>query len=65
MAGESDEPDEAAARLEAALERIAAAAERRVSAPASVATRAVDTQAVATRRRDRRAPRNSRRGWTG
>ena len=33
MAGESDEPDGAAARLEAALERIAAAAARRASAP--------------------------------
>ena len=31
MAGESDEPDNAAARLEAALERIAAAAARRAS----------------------------------
>jgi hypothetical protein len=31
MAGESDEPDTATSRLEAALERIAAAAERRVS----------------------------------
>ena len=31
MAGESDEPDNAAARLEAALERIAAAAARRPS----------------------------------
>jgi hypothetical protein len=33
MAGESDGPDGAAARLEAALERIAAAAARRASAP--------------------------------
>jgi hypothetical protein len=38
MAGESDEPDSAAARLEAALERIAAAAARRASeAPADLA----------------------------
>jgi hypothetical protein len=35
MVGESDEPDSAAARLEAALERIAAAAARRASAPSS------------------------------
>ena len=33
MAGESDEPGSAAARLEAALERIAAVAARRESAP--------------------------------
>jgi len=33
MAGESDGPDGAAARLEAALERIAAAAARRTDAP--------------------------------
>jgi hypothetical protein len=35
MAGDSDEPDNAAARLEAALERIAVAAARRDSAPAA------------------------------
>jgi hypothetical protein len=35
MASESDEPDNAAARLEAALERIAAAATRRASAPSA------------------------------
>ena len=37
MASESDEPDNVAARLEAALERIAAAAARRASAPEPVA----------------------------
>jgi len=46
MAGESDEPDGAAARLEAALERIAAAAARRASAPP--AQPAARTQPVET-----------------
>jgi hypothetical protein len=44
MAGESDEPDNAASRLEAALERIAAAAERRVSE--SLAAPAVASKVV-------------------
>ncbi len=48
MAGESDEPDEAAARLEVALERIAAAAERRLSEPVPVATEPVESPARAT-----------------
>ena len=43
MAGESDEPDGAAARLELALERIAVAAERRLSEPAPVATQPVES----------------------
>jgi hypothetical protein len=56
MAGESDEPDSAAARLEAALDRIAAAAARRASAlatsqavvePHSVAAAAADPEIVA------------------
>ena len=46
MAGESDEPDDAAARLEMALERIAAAAERRLSEPAPIPTQAGVTQSV-------------------
>jgi hypothetical protein len=46
MAGESDEPDEAAERLEMALERIAMAAERRINPPAPVAIQAVETQGV-------------------
>jgi hypothetical protein len=37
MAGDNDEPDNAAARLEAALERIAVAAERLSTAPEPVA----------------------------
>jgi len=48
MAGESDEPDEAAARLETALERIAVAAERRLSEPAPVATQPVESPADAS-----------------
>lgn len=49
MAGESDEPDSAAARLEAALERIAAAAARRASTPpAEPAVQAAGTHAVET-----------------
>jgi hypothetical protein len=62
MAGESDEPDEAAARLEAALERIATAAARRaavmqaevqaasassVAAPAADAPAAIDPEIAA------------------
>ena len=56
MANESDEPDSAAARLEAALDRIAAAAARGASAsaasqavvePHSAAAAAVDPEIVA------------------
>ena len=51
MAGETDGPDSAAARLEAALERIAAAAARRASAApadAAVAPPAVEPLAAET-----------------
>lgn len=40
MAGESDEPDNVAARLEAALERIAAAARRDSGSPSDPASAA-------------------------
>jgi hypothetical protein len=48
MAGEGDEPDEAATRLETALERIAVAAERRINVPAPVATQPAESAAVAS-----------------
>ncbi len=58
MAGESDEPDGAAARLEAALERIAAAVARRASAPSAQpgAELGTKTQAVETPAAELAAP---------
>jgi len=47
MAGESDGPDGAAARLEAALERIAVAAARRASAPPAAPPAAPSVAAAA------------------
>ncbi len=62
MAGDSNEPDNAAARLEAALERIAAAVARRASEPATesavqaAGTHAVETAAAEPGSADRTAP---------
>lgn len=62
MAGDSNEPDNAAARLEAALERIAAAVARRASEPATepavqaAGTHAVEMAAAEPGSADRTAP---------